>query len=344
MVVDIIVGATWGEEGKSKFARYYSDEIVDYDGVIKIGGYCTNNFLDWRMKRMIHGHQLPAAIGHKDELFYIFPQGSFIDLKELAEEVEIREIPRNRIVIDPNAFIVDPESQELKYAKFVLEQINQYVVVDVSKLLTHFQTDARFLVEGCGGYGLAKTISVMNPDFFLNPFRMPNMTASGIAYMLNIAPTEVDDVILVSRIEDFAKVMVERPSFKELLLSENPGQTSFKKINSPGTTPFNTELVREAICVNDPSIFVLNHLDLVEDGREDNPEFTDRQYDVIDWVETELNISIDYVGYGAKSIGVLTEPGVEPYEMNDLFSQIANDPKVGRILPRSRIVKGEIPN
>lgn len=341
MFVDIVVGATWGEEGKSKFARYYSDEIVKYDGVLKIGGYCTNNFLDWRMKKMMHTNQLPAATGLKDELFFIFPQGSFIDLKGLADEIQIREIPCNRIVIDPYAFIVDPETQQLTYAKNVSDQIPQYILVNVNKLLTRFQTDARFLVEGCGGYGLAKEIRQSNPDFVLNPFLMPSMTASGIAYMLNIAPTEVDDVILVSRIEDFVKVMERKPSFKDLLISENPEQCTFKKVKSPYTTPFNMELVREAICVNDPSIFVLNHLDLVEDGREDNPEFTNRQYDVIEWIEEQLNISIDYVGYGQKSIGVLSEPGIEPYSMDDLLSQIANDPKIGRILPRGRIMKGE---
>lgn len=320
MIVDIIVGATYGNEGKSKFARYYSDTIVKYVGVIKIGGYCTNNFYDWRSDSIMTNHMLPASTGYKDEMYFIFPRGSFIDVDLLKKEVEMRKIPNDKVIIDNRAYVYLNGLQDyLGFAE--TQKIDVGVTTDVNQFLLEWDPSSRFLVEGQGGYGLAKEI--YNEYYKTMPMLPPTMTASGIVSLLNIAPTDVDDVILVTRLESERKEVI--PSTNDIWKSIMSGSYEYDNlvanILSPEMEPYNISLVREAIIANDPSILVLNHLDTVESNQEDPSIFTDRQYDVLGWIERELGVNIDYVGYGKKEISELINSESENSEFDDAVTQ-----------------------
>lgn len=347
MTVDIIVGATYGNEGKSKFARYYSDNVVKYAGVIKVGGYCTNNFYDWRSDSIMTNHMLPAATGYKDEMYFIFSSATYIDVEMLRKEIEIRKIPNDKVIIDNRARIIcSPNLWE--YAE--TQKIDVGTVTDVTQFLAEWDSSARFLVEGQGGYGLAK-------EFYGEyhkklPMLPPTMTASGITSLLNIAPTEVDDVILVTRLESERKEFIGGVGDPlATILSgayEQDDLCICADILSPETEPYNISLVREAIVANDPSILVLNHLDTVESNQDDPSAFTDRQYDVLGWIEHELGVTFDYVGYGEREISELINPESENPGIGDVidqFNDLLNGQGVGELLSSLGIKEGEsIPN
>lgn len=305
MKVDIIVGSSWGDEGKSKFARYYSDNVVVYDGVIKVGGYCTNNFYDWRSDQMMHGEMIPAAVGYKNEMYYFFPKDCYVDLNMVKKEAEMRKIPNDRIVIDPRANMIYPDNH-IGAPDTDTEHI-PFLVADVLDVITGSASDARFLIEGQGGYGIAKEL-YEECDL---PCLVPTMTASGICHMVNISPTDVDDVILVTRLESVRKEYIGIGGANMLDqfikgIYENPNYIA--TIESPETTPYNLELVKEASLINDPSIIVVNHMDSVDNMKTSEDGLSPHQKDVLKWIESQLGFTVDYVGYGESQVAELEKP------------------------------------
>lgn len=349
MRVDIVVGATYGDEGKSKFSRFYSDELNIYAGVIKVGGYCTNTFYDWRSDTMMSNEMLPAATGRRDEMFFIFPWCSYIDLNILKAEAIQRKIPSNRIIIDDHAFVT--KSGLLWKKAGEIDDLGIGVVMSVQKFFSGWDDTTKFLVEGQGGYGLAKEFV---EEYGVSNFPMlpPTMTASGIASLLDIAPTDVDDVILVSRIEHMRKEIC--PSVNDLEWYGTPLQMvmrgSYEKdgkiisIESPEITPYNFELVSRAILANDPSILVLNHLDDVDDQCEDQDDLTDKEHDILDWIERSLGTTFDFVGYGPKKISALSNPDSTPVEdaFRNLDDYIMSDHNIAQFLQSKGVMNGDV--
>lgn len=344
MSFDIIVGAQSGNEGKSKFSRFYSTRWKHYDAAIKIGGYCSNTFYDERLERIITSRMIPAATNEENDMLYIFPRNSFVNIEMVKKEAKEREISLSNIIIDNYATVCDI-GEYLYYRGYSFpafnirqEHLDGMEITDTYALYSQMG-GVDIIVEGQGGYRLGRQLHDARPcDILMSA--VPTMTASGIASLLNIGPSDINDVILVSRIED---VTIPVPTYKSTIsdkiwLDILKGEYCDELLEPADVFDRDKEYidaVSQAIYANSPDILVLNFLDLVDSKEGKNTEgFTSAQMDKIDWIEEELGVTIDFIGNGETRMSHLDNPDdeIDEYEKDSI--------KV--ILPSSRVPSREL--
>lgn len=345
MSVDIIVGAHYGDEGKSKFARYYSDAFVEYDGAIKIGGYSKSTFYDRKLDRMVTCNMLPAATNGKNNMLYLFPGFSYVNLAMLKKEAIERGISFDQILIDTDAHVENENGEVLFASVYTDTELEGMQQVNVSKYLSE-SGDKRFLVEGQHGFGIAKKMTGYNwngDSVFIPEFIAPTTVASGIVSLLNISPSEVNDIILVSRIGSVPKVHKDvcdpdMNPWKLLLYGEE--QYPLMGIDPIEDFPYDIEMVSDAILVNSPSLMVLNFLDVVDSSAKDTEEYSEKQLDIIDYIEDQLGTTFDFVGNGKRNVAPLIYSEEKMAELEDeTLKQLGAAKQLQRMVPSSRVLQ-----
>lgn len=108
MPVNLVLGATWGDEGKGKIVDYLSKDayfVIRFNGGNNAGHTVVNKFGTFAM------HLIPSGIFHKNSISLI-TNGVVLDLEVLVEELKKLENAgiktKNRLYISPRCHIIMP--------------------------------------------------------------------------------------------------------------------------------------------------------------------------------------------------------------------------------------------
>lgn len=107
--VDILVGLNAGSEGKGKFMSILQD--VPYAALVRTGGPNAAHTVEYEKKHYAF-HSIPCGAFHFPDAKVVLGANAQIDIDHLKHEIEILKEAGvwsdNRLIIDPNAVIIDP--------------------------------------------------------------------------------------------------------------------------------------------------------------------------------------------------------------------------------------------
>lgn len=103
-IVDVLIGGQYGSEGKGNIAHYLAPE---YDVLVRVGGPNAGHKVFRSGEDPYTFRQLPSgALGNRDALLVI-GAGAVISLRQLLQEIGDLTIQFDRLVIDPQAMIIE---------------------------------------------------------------------------------------------------------------------------------------------------------------------------------------------------------------------------------------------
>lgn len=107
--VDILVGGQYGSEGKGNIAQYLAPE---YDVLVRVGGPNAGHKVFRSGTEPYTFRQLPSGyLGNRDATLVI-GAGAVIGLNTLLREIADLAIPFDKLLIDPQAMIIDASDVE----------------------------------------------------------------------------------------------------------------------------------------------------------------------------------------------------------------------------------------
>ena len=345
MPVTVVVGGQFGSEGKGKVAHFLAREM-GAAAVIRVGGPNSGHTAVNPKNEAMIFQQLPTAALWPNVLCVV-PPGGYLDPQRLLHEVRSAELPRERLVVDPWAVVIEDADRDgerlsglgeaigstlsgtgmalqrrtgriggVRFAKDE-RSIASYVSPAVPILRKLLDNRERVLIEGTQGFGL----SVLHgPDYPHVTSR--DTTAANFVAEAGLSPLDVDDVVLVIRAfpirvagnsgdlpHEIDWDTVTRESGSPVGVVEYTSVTRAVR----RVARFSPDVVRSAIAVNNPTRLVLNHLDYIDyaAGQVNRP--TPPVALFVRQVSSSIGRPIDYFGFGPAA--VVPSHRVEKYQL-----------------------------
>lgn len=108
-LVDVLTGGQYGSEGKGNIVHYLAPE---YDVLVRVGGPNAGHKVFRQGEKPYTFHQLPSgALANRDAMLVI-GAGAVINLEHLLKEIGELDINYNKLIIDPQAMIIDKSDVE----------------------------------------------------------------------------------------------------------------------------------------------------------------------------------------------------------------------------------------
>jgi len=334
MPVTVVVGGQFGSEGKGKVAHFLARE-QKATVAIRVGGSNSGHTVIDQAGIARVFRVLPTAAILRDTIC-VLAAGSYIDVDVLQNEINNTGITPDRLVIDPNAFVITEEHKRLEQEWHLGEKIGSTLsgtgaaIVDRIRRLSDtrlarndpklapfvkpvlpFLRDSlergeRILIEGTQGFGLSLLHS---PYYPMTTSR--DTTASAFVAEAGLSPLDVDDVVLVIRAfpirvggnsgalpNEVDWETVTRESGAQGPLIEHTSVT--KRIRR--VARFDPTVVRNAIAINNPTTIFLNHLDYVDRRVVVACTATQRVQAFVTQIEEEILRSVDFLGISPTGI------------------------------------------
>ncbi len=318
MAITIVVGGQYGGEGKGKVTYNIAQE-KNINITVRIGGTNSGHTVVTKENDKYILRQLPTTAILPNSIS-VLSAGSYIDLDVLKEEIQLTGISEKQLFIDQNAMIITQEDKDCEAknglrknigstlsgtGQSVIRRINRdtktllaknikelkpYIIDSKTFLYEQIEKKQKILIEGTQGYGL----SLLHSPHY--PFcTSRDTTAAGFLSEIGLSPFDVEDIILVIRtfpirVEGNSGELKNELDWK--ILNQEPEFTSVtKKTRRIGK--FDSEIVKQAIISNRPTKIVLNHLDYIEETKQNS---------FVQKVENLINQKIDYIGLDDKCI------------------------------------------
>jgi adenylosuccinate synthase len=219
-LVDVLIGGAYGSEGKGQIVSYLAHE---YDYIVRVGGPNAGHKV-WMDGGPYAFHILPSGAFHSQAKLIIGP-GAVISVEQLRKEIADVDADTDRLFIDPQAMIIEPEdidwekehlvnaigstgqgvghatarrilgrrSEAVRLARDVAE-LNGYTRHPIREVLDGaFFEGKRVLLEGTQGTGL----SLYHGEYPYVTSR--DSSVGGCLAEAGIAPSRVRKIILVVR-------------------------------------------------------------------------------------------------------------------------------------------------
>ena len=340
MPATIVVGGQYGSEGKGKVVALLANRS-DAPWLVRCGGPNSGHTVT------IHGQdvvlrQVPSCT-EPNRATFLLSAGCAIDQLVLLREVDLLEIPRDKIIVDPRAVIVidkdrDDERRELKdiastcsgtgaaMARRLLRAGNVTLAGDSEVLakrcriqtiapLLHEQLGLRrdVIIEGSQGFAL----SLLHGDKY--PFvTSRDTTASGFASEVGLAPRSIDKVVVVIRTYP---IRVGGPSgpFSNEISWEAIRESSGAPVTMPEFTSvthklrrvaqFDMETVKRACQYNWPTSLAVMGLDRIDYGNTNVTSWgalTEGARKFIANLESTTGVLVEMVGTGFGTFDAIT--------------------------------------
>lgn len=329
MPVTVVVGGQFGSEGKGKVAHFLAREEGSI-AAIRVGGINSGHTVIDTAGTPRVFRQLPTACILPNVLC-VLPAGSYLHVPTLLHEIELVGLPRDRLIIDPNAMLItdqDIASEQAGTLKLSIgstasgtgaavqrriarfrdtklaaqaPELAEYVQQTSSVLRELLDRRRRLIVEGTQGFGLSLLHSC---DY---PFATSrDTTAAACISEAGLSPLDVDRIVLVIRAFPIRVSGSSGPLPNETdwsTISKQSGNTSSiqefttvtKKIRR--VARFDPAVVRQAIALNSPTHVVLNHMDYVDAN---GPSSATERF--ISETADSIGRAIDYCGYGPSNL------------------------------------------
>ena len=340
MSVTIVVGGQYGSEGKGKVVALLANRS-NSPWLVRCGGPNSGHTVT------IQGHdvvlrQVPSC-AEPNRATFLLSAGCAIDQSVLLREVDLLEVPRHKIIVDPRAVMVtdkdrEDERRELKdiastcsgtgsaMARRLLRAGNVMLAGDSEVLakrcrietiapLLHEQLDLGrdVIIEGSQGFAL----SLLHGDKY--PFvTSRDTTASGFASEVGLAPKSVDKVVVVIRTYPIRVGGSSGPFNNEIsweAIRESSG--------APDTMPeftsvthklrrvarFDMEAVKRACQYNRPTSLAVMGLDRIDYGNSNVTSWgalTKSAQKFIADLESSTGVLVEMVGTGFGTFDAIT--------------------------------------
>jgi adenylosuccinate synthase len=221
MAVTVVVGGQYGSEGKGKVVALTAARLKE-PWVVRCGGPNSGHSLTLGGKQVVL-RQVPAAAGHRNAVL-LLSAGCAIDEQVLLSEVRDLGLPKEQVVVDPRAVLIDDSDRLAE--KAIAERIgstgsgtgaalvrrmtrlpdvrlavhsellhNNVRVESVAPLLhAHLDKGGDVVVEGTQGFGLSL---LHGPDYPHVTSR--DTTAAAFASEVGLSPRQVSEIVMVIR-------------------------------------------------------------------------------------------------------------------------------------------------
>lgn len=113
-LVDVLVGAQWGSEGKGQVAAYLAPE---YDVLVRVGGPNAGHQVFGDPKRTFY--HLPSGTQKAEAAQIVLGPGATIRVPKLEEEIKGVGLTPDRLSIDPHAMLIEPRDVKFEKGKLV---------------------------------------------------------------------------------------------------------------------------------------------------------------------------------------------------------------------------------
>jgi adenylosuccinate synthase len=111
-LVDVLVGGQWGSEGKGNVAFYLAPE---YQVLMRVGGPNAGHKVPTEPAAYTH-RQLPSGTQANQTALIVIGPGATLDLELLLREVAECAVDADRLIVDPQVMIIEPEDKEAERA------------------------------------------------------------------------------------------------------------------------------------------------------------------------------------------------------------------------------------
>jgi adenylosuccinate synthase len=334
MAVTIIVGGQFGSEGKGK-AAYFFAKKQGASVAVRVGGPNSGHTVVDDSGGRIILRQLPTP-SLLPNVVSVLPAGSYLSLDVLLTEIDMVGLNPDRLIIDPNAVIIDDDDREAErnaslrekigstlsgtgaavwkrirrtpFVRFAkdMDNLGKFIRPAVQFMRGQLRINQRIIIEGTQGFGLSPLHSPHHPFVTSR-----DTTAAGFVSETGLSPLDVDEVVLVLRAFPIRVAGNSGP-----LSSEIDWQTISYEARS--TEPlveytsvtnairrvarFTPEIVRQAIATNAPTCIVMNHLDHIDATCRTSHRLTQKTSNFMETVERLIDARIDYFGFDPKSL------------------------------------------
>jgi len=108
-LVDVLIGGQYGSEGKGNIANYLAPE---YDVLVRVGGPNAGHKVFRADDTPFTFHQLPSGALANKSATLVIGAGAVISLERLRSEIGKLSIEYDKLIIDPQAMIIDKKDIE----------------------------------------------------------------------------------------------------------------------------------------------------------------------------------------------------------------------------------------
>ena len=328
MPVSVVVGGQFGSEGKGKTALFLAKERCA-DVAVRVGGSNSGHTAyDCQGVRHVFRH-LPTAALLPNTVSLLGP-GSYVDPEILQAEIESVGATPDRVIIDPNAFVITPAHKEHEAKRRLdvrigstLSGTGEAVVDRVRRqsrdnlasehpylqlfttrgpirtfLRDRLSQNARIVIEGTQGFGLSNLQSCHYPWVTSR-----DTTAAAFVAEAGVSPLDVDEVVLVIRAFPIRVAGDSGPLPKETdwqTIAREGGWTELEERTTVTdrvrrVARFDPRVVNAAIEANRPTKLVINHVDYFDATTLDG-ELTSRPIQGLIEIEQMLDRKVDWIG------------------------------------------------
>jgi adenylosuccinate synthase len=301
MPVSVVVGGQYGSEGKGKTSLHIARTDSTTEAVIRVGGSNSGHTGIARDGSAIALRQLPAG-AIDGYLKVLLPAGSYIDVAQLLQEIELLDYDPRLIRISPFAHVITEQHRQWERDNSLRDTIGSTQsgtgaavlsriargapslpmavraedVAQLTPLLGDTTDEARsildrggrIIVEGTQGFGLSAIHAEAWPKATSR-----DTTAAGFISESGLSPLDVDDVTMVLRCHPIRVAGCQSgPLPYETSWAQIAREAGIERDLTELTTVtrlerrvghFDADIVRQAIAVNWPTRIVLNHLDYI---------------------------------------------------------------------------------
>jgi adenylosuccinate synthase len=267
----------------------------------------------------------------------VLPPGNLIDIAVFQREVAALGLTPDRVVVDPKATVITEEdtlaewnagmasslgSTQSGTGAALLRRISRQgdgfgvqasdypeleaFLGDTSVVMRRMlDAGQRIVVEGTQGFGL----SVLHGGFYPKATSR-DTTAAAFVGEAGLSPLDVDDVTMVLRTFPIRVAGNSGPLFAETTWARVAKQAGLPEDFCERTTVtgkirrvglFDSQIVRRAITVNNPTDIVLNHVDYV-DAEVREGHFTSFTRTFILSIEKKIGRKLSWLGTGPASL------------------------------------------
>ena len=328
----VVVGGQFGSEGKGKVTALLASSLSE-PWVVRCGGPNSGHRTKAGDQELVL-RQVPAGVANSNSLL-LLSAGSIIDEDVLVDESDLLGIPQHRLVVDPNAILIEPEDRERE--KSALRRIASTLTGTGSAVMRRIARDghARFaadssrlrarlrvesvadllrdrldlggdvVVEGTQGFGLSLLHGQAYPYVTSR-----DTTAAGFISEVGLSPRDVSDVVLVVRT---FPIRVGGPSGP--LTGEISWEEIQRRSGAPEVIPeytsvtqrlrrvaeFDMESIRVACRYNRPTLLAvmgLDRRDYADYGASSRDGLSLGALRFISSVESQTGVPVGWVGTG----------------------------------------------
>lgn len=332
MPVTVIVGGQFGSEGKGKVAHYLAREQRATIAV-RVGGSNSGHTVidNAGLPRVFRVLPTPALL---DGTICVLGAGTYIDVDVLNAEIKIARLPPERLLIDPNAYVITDEHKHTENRWGLRERIgstgsgtgaaavDRIARLSAANLAQHdarlapymrqparsflrsaLNRNERVIVEGTQGFGL----SVLHSPYYPKATSRDTSAAAFVSEA-GLSPLDVDRVVLVIRA---FPIRVPGES------GDLPNEINWRTVTAEAGWPFpltertsvtdqtrrvgrfHAEIVHGAIEANSPTHIVLNHADYFDYNSHQLQRLTAKVIEQIMRIDCQLlNRKLALIGIG----------------------------------------------